>query len=270
MREFVRYFAGIMSRRKQTIIYPNSTFESILENWHFKHKLPIELAPLILQYLPLFTIYTLGANINQLVEISRLVQFESIGIPIAYKLQNESIKFLKKEFWFSCDPIFFTFLLKRFNYEFIDFLSCRTLHEGKLEYNLYFLALFNRDDLIRILFSYTSAFNSFAFGSIGNVYFYIMDIVCLKFIDDQKTLNLIKYLHFKGASCSTFALDWSSKNGNMKVVHWLYRNRIEGGRDALHYAVSEGHLHVIRYLFENKICIDAQLCPEASSLWSLY
>jgi hypothetical protein len=68
-------------------------------------------------------------------------------------------------------------------------------------------------------------------------------------------LNLIKYAERNGKPLmfTPLAMDLAARNGDLKVVKWLHKNRKEGcTTDAMDHAARNGHLQVVQWLHENR------------------
>lgn len=105
----------------------------------------------------------------------------------------------------------------------------------------------------------------------------LMDIAA-----DRGHLDVIKYLHEKGADCTRcamnlaaehgdldiviwlhnnraegctkWAMDEAAGNGNLTMVKWLHHNRTEGcNRYAMNWAAQNGHMTVVQWLHENRV-----------------
>lgn len=66
-------------------------------------------------------------------------------------------------------------------------------------------------------------------------------------------LDLAKWLHENGASCSTDAMDEAALNGHQHVVEWLHHNRDEGCTfNAMDGAAFQNHLDVLMWLHHHR------------------
>ncbi|OQR90775.1 hypothetical protein ACHHYP_05251 [Achlya hypogyna] len=72
----------------------------------------------------------------------------------------------------------------------------------------------------------------------------VLDLLC-RYGD----LDMVRFLHLHGASCSKDAMDWAASAGHLHVVKFLHEYRREGcTTDALDNAAKHGHLHVVEFL----------------------
>ena len=72
--------------------------------------LPIEICNYVFRFLDLYyTFEILGANINQLCYLAKLMSFKDIGNPRGYRIQGDGSRlyFDDPAVWFICDPVFF-------------------------------------------------------------------------------------------------------------------------------------------------------------------
>lgn len=71
-------------------------------------------------------------------------------------------------------------------------------------------------------------------------------------MDNAKDLETMKYLHGKGASCTSWAMRNAAEKGHLSTVEWLDENRPQGTTcQAMNQAAINGHLEVVKWLLEN-------------------
>lgn len=67
----------------------------------------------------------------------------------------------------------------------------------------------------------------------------------------QQTLEVVEFLHERGAKCTKKAMDAAARAGCLDIVTFLHTYRDEGcSSKALDEAACNGHLEVVRYLYE--------------------
>jgi hypothetical protein len=68
-------------------------------------------------------------------------------------------------------------------------------------------------------------------------------------------LKVIEWLHKnKKEGCTTDAMDGAAMNGHLEMVEWFHNNRNEGCTTrAMYLAIINGHLEVAQFIFDNRI-----------------
>ena len=108
---------------------------------------------------------------------------------------------------------------------------------------------YRRFELVEILFTYTLEFHTFI--GIDDTEISFMDLLAIK--GDLPTL---RFIHEKGATCTTKAMDFASSRGHLEIVRYLHENTTVGCREALFDASIAGQYEVVKYLCDNDICLD--------------
>lgn len=193
---------------------------------------------------------SLGANLDQIITLSRYIGFVNLKSQLiargGYKITNLGlIKPMYKHHidpskWHLCPPIYMKCLFKCFKSDILSHLISKK--DSSFVSNLSSIAIFNRFDLLEIIYSETNE-------CINN--FDIFDQAAGK-----GNLKAIQCLNSLGAACSTNAMDLAAKNGHLDVLMYLHMNRIEGCYDALVLSATYGKLDVCKYLVENSIGVD--------------
>jgi len=80
-------------------------------------------------------------------------------------------------------------------------------------------------------------------------------------------LQVVRYLHSKGAKCTASALDGAASNGHLAVVEYLHSIKAESSERAAESAAKNGHVSVLQFLNQHRSegCVDPTLMDEAAS-----
>ncbi len=78
----------------------------------------------------------------------------------------------------------------------------------------------------------------------------VIDLVCSA---PMPNLDLVKWLHERGASCTTRGMNMAAARGYLDIVKWLHAHRSEGcTAEAMDLAVSHGFQKVVVWLHDNR------------------
>ncbi|AJF97322.1 ankyrin repeat protein [Pandoravirus inopinatum] len=66
-------------------------------------------------------------------------------------------------------------------------------------------------------------------------------------------LDVLVFLHERGARATTHEMDWAASNGHLKIVEFLHWNRTEGcTTSAMDGAAEDGHIEIVEFLYQNR------------------
>ena len=172
-----------------------------------------------------------------------------------YSIDNngKQVILTDENFWFVCKPIFMKFMVEMFLNDLIKELDVK-IEDDQDDYllpiesfsKIALLSKFNRLDLLELIYQKTPLFNE--------------NPDSLIIASKYGHLEIVQYLGGLNLACSSRAMDFAAYENHLDIVEWLHLNRSEGcSTDAIRYSARMGNLKVVEYLVEKKLECDLDI-----------